>query len=230
MVFDPRSNPISRDARIDYSGEGLDGIGAASTPLAVLRRWYADAITDPRIGEPNAMVLATIGLDGLPNARTVLLKELDPAGLVFYTNTNSTKGEELQAAPLAAVVLPWHPMYRQVRVRGVAETVSRELATEYFQSRPRGSQVAAWASAQSQLIASRSQLVDQVKQIERRFAGLDVLPLPDFWGGYRIRPVEIELWVGRVSRLHDRWVWQSVDGSPAPLDTTDGWRGFRRQP
>ncbi len=230
MVFDPTSNPVSPDARIDYFGEGLDGIGPGTAPLPVLRRWYADAIADPRIGEPNAMVLATIGLDGLPNARTVLLKELEPAGLVLYTNTGSTKGDELHAAPVAAVVLPWHPMYRQVRVRGVVETVSRHEATEYFQSRPRGSQVAAWASRQSQPIASRVELVERVKEVERRFAGQDVLPLPDFWGGYRIRPVEIELWVGRISRLHDRWTWRSQDASPVALDSAAGWQGFRRQP
>lgn len=223
-------DPVSRDARVNYSGDGLDQIGPTTTPLVALRRWYADALADGRVPEVNAMVLATTGLGGLPDARTVLLKELDDHGFVFYTNTRSTKAEELAADSRAALVLPWHPMHRQVRARGPVEPVERAVAEQYFQSRPRGSQVAAWASAQSQPIADRAGLVEQVAAVEARFAGADVLPLPDFWGGYRLRPVEIEFWVGQLSRLHDRWTWQSLDGTPPALDSVDGWRTFRRQP
>ncbi len=225
-----RLDPVSPDARLDYAGSGLDEIDVTASPLSVLRQWYAEALADERIGEPAAMVVATVDSSGLPDARTVLLKSLDARGFVFYTNTESAKGAELAAHPRAAIVLPWHPMYRQVRARGEVEAMPADDAREYFQSRPRGSQVAAWASAQSHPLVERDQLLRQVDAIEQRFAGLDVLPLPDFWGGYRVLPVEIELWVGRQSRLHDRFVWTSADGRPAPLDEASRWRTGRRQP
>lgn len=230
MVFAPLPDPVDPGARMTYRGSGLDHLDGRAAPLEVLRSWYTDANRDDRVREPNAMALATVDADGLPNARTVLLKGLDEAGFSFYTNTESTKATELAAQPRAAIVLLWHPMFRQVRARGVIEVLPRENVERYFQSRPRGSQVAAWASAQSRPLAHREDLAAQVAEMEERFAGQEVLPLPDFWGGYRLRPVEVELWVGMESRLHDRWVWVSRDGTPASLADPSAWVAGRRQP
>ncbi|MFV0460293.1 MAG: pyridoxamine 5'-phosphate oxidase [Actinomycetales bacterium] len=234
MVFAPQPDPVDPGARMTYRGSGLDHLDPDVAPLEVLRAWYTDATRDHRISEAAAMVVATVDRDGLPNARTVLLKRLDASGLVFYTNTESTKADELAARPVAAAVLPWHPMFRQVRARGRVEPVSRADAEAYFQSRPRDSQIAAWASAQSRPLAHRDELVQAVHSMEQRFAGQHVLPLPPFWGGYLLRPVEIELWVGMESRLHDRWAWVAVDdsagGVPAALDQAHQWRVQRRQP
>ncbi len=213
-----------------YRGSGLDHLDPNATPLEVLRSWFVDANRDHRVHEPAAMVVATVDRDGVPNARTVLLKGLDERGFTFYTNTESTKAGELAASAVAALVMPWHDMFRQVRARGAVEPASRQAAEAYFQSRPRGSQIAAWASRQSQPLTSRHALASAVEEAEQRFEGCEVLPLPECWGGYLVRPFEIELWVGMESRLHDRWVWQSVDGAPAPLDDPHRWRGSRRQP
>jgi pyridoxamine 5'-phosphate oxidase len=213
-----------------YRGSGLDLLDPNASPLEVLRSWFVDATRDHRVREPAAMVIATVDRDGVPNARTVLLKGLDERGFTFYTNTESTKAGELACSAVAALVMPWHDMFRQVRARGAVEPASRETAEAYFQSRPRGSQIAAWASRQSQPLHSRHELAAAVEQMEERFGGCEVLPLPEFWGGYLVRPFEIELWVGMESRLHDRWVWQSLDGAPARLDVAHRWRGSRRQP
>jgi pyridoxamine 5'-phosphate oxidase len=222
--------PVDPTARIDYGADLIPDQDTAAAPLTTLSRWYEAAAADDRVVEPGAMVLATVDADGAPNARTVLLKGLDARGLVFFTSTASTKGRELAADARASVVLLWHGMYRQVRARGAVEPVSREEALAYFTSRPRGSQVAAWASAQSHPLATRQDLLDAVAAVEERFAGLDELPLPDSWGGYRVRPVEVELWAGQRNRLHDRWVWTVRDGRPAPLDDAGAWQGGRRQP
>jgi pyridoxamine 5'-phosphate oxidase len=231
--MEPRA-VVDPSARIRYAGDSLGdelvGTPPPVSPLALLERWYAEAAADPRIAEPGAMVVATVDSDGRPNARTVLLKALDGEGLVFFTNLASAKARELAADARVALVLPWHPVYRQVRVRGVAEQVSREQAAAYFASRPRDSQVAAWASRQSEPIASRAALVEQVAAAQQRFAGEEQVPLPAFWGGFRVRPVEVELWVGQESRLHDRVVFTSLDGAPADLGDAGRWRAERRQP
>ena len=213
-----------------YRGAGLDHLDPQIAPLDVVRSWYADAQRDHRIVDPAAMVLATVDRDGVPNARTVLLKGLDAAGFMFFTNLRSRKSEELAHSSVAALVFPWHPMFRQMRVRGAVEQLPREDSEAYFQSRPRGSQIAAWASMQSAPLAHREDLVARVRQVEQEYEGQEVLPLPDFWGGFRLRPFEVELWVGMESRLHDRWVWNTPDSAPAPLDDADRWVGFRRQP
>lgn len=230
MVFAPLPDPVDPGARLNYRGDGLDHLDAHVAPLDVLRSWYTDANHDARVNEPNAMVLATVDATGLPNARTVLLKGLDADGFVFYTNTESTKAAELAANPVAALVLPWHPMYRQIRARGPVEPMPTEQAVSYFQSRPRGSQVAAWASRQSKPLAHREDLQARVAECEHEFADTEVLPLPPFWGGYRVRPVAVELWVGRESRLHDRWVWTSRSGEPASLASSQQWVAGRLQP
>ena len=222
--------PLDPLARLTYEGSGLADAAEGERPLTVVRRWLADAVADERIVEPGAMVVATVDADGRPNARTVLLKGLDARGFTFYTGLGSAKAHELAANPTASLVLLWHPMYRQVRARGVVEQVSREQSRAYFQSRPRDSQVAAWASAQSSPLGSRAELQAAVERVEQQFAGQDPLPLPDFWGGYLVRPFEVELWVGQRSRLHDRLVWTSRDGRPAPLDGVTRWHVSRRQP
>ncbi len=224
------AGPVDPRARLSYEGIGLEMDEEASAPLPVLHRWYVEAMADERVAEPGAMVVATVGTDGLPNARTVLLKALDERGFVFFTNVESAKGRELADNPVASLVLLWHPMYRQVRARGPVERVSVQDAEEYFTSRPRDSQVAAWASVQSQPLSSSQALTDALAAVEERFAGQETLPLPDFWGGYRIRPIEVELWVGQRSRLHDRWSWATSDGQPALLDDGTRWVVGRLQP
>lgn len=230
MVFAPLPDPVDPGARMTYRGSGLDDLDPRVSPLDVLRSWYADAHRDHTIHDPAAMVLATVDKDGVPNARTVLLKGLDARGFMFFTNLGSPKARELEQSSVAAIVLPWHPMFRQVRARGTVEPLSREDSQAYFQSRPRGSQVAAWASRQSAPLTHREELLAEVAAVEERFAGQDVLPLPDFWGGFLLRPFEVELWVGRESRMHDRWRWITPTGAPAPLDEPGRWQAGRLQP
>ncbi len=224
------SGPVDPGARTDYEGEALTDADAAAAPLVLLERWYAAALADPRVGEPAAMVVATVDDDGVPDARTVLLRGLDAQGLVFYTNLASAKARQLAARPAAAVVLPWHDMHRQVRVRGPVEPVDRGLAASYFAGRPRGAQVGAWASRQSAPLAARADLDARVAELGARWPEGTEVPLPDHWGGFRVRPVEIELWVGRASRLHDRLVLTSISSTPAPLDDGAAWARARRQP
>lgn len=226
-MSEPIVDPV---ARLTYDAQVLPP-DLPAAPLALLSAWYADAVADDRVAEPGAMVVATVDAAGRPNARTVLLKGLDARGLEFYTNLGSTKATELAAAPYAALVLLWHPMFRQVRVRGPVEAVTRAEAAEYFASRPRGSQVASRASHQSQPVASRDELVAAVAAEEARWpdTGSDQdVPLPDYWGGYRVRPVEVELWVGQPSRLHDRVRYRAPEGSA--LDDPAAWSRTRLQP
>ena len=164
--------------------------------------------------DPNAMVVATVGPDGQPSARVVLLKEFDARGFVFYTNYESRKGEELLAHPKAALVLHWAPLERQVRIEGSVEPVSPEEADAYFQSRPRGSQVGAWASAQSRPLTSREALEARVEALTRQYEGKRI-PRPPHWSGFRVVPHRIEFWHARASRLHERLVYlRERAGSP----------------
>lgn len=172
-------------------------------PVAQVRRWLDDAASFG-IAEPNAMVIATVGADGRPSARTVLLKHLDERGFAFYTNQQSRKGDELAANPRCALVFPWHAMERQVRVEGTAGKLSTDEIEAYFHSRPRESQLGAWASQQSQQVPSREELDLQYASYDRQFPEGSEIPVPYFWGGYRVRPDMIELWQGRTGRLHDR--------------------------
>jgi pyridoxamine 5'-phosphate oxidase len=187
-------------------------------PLAQLRTWLDDA--RDATGQPLAMTLATATPDGSPSARVVLLRGLDEHGLTFFTNRTSRKGDELRLNPRAAVAMHWWELGRQVRVEGGVEEVSMDESTAYWETRPRGSQIAAWASAQSQPLVDRAELDARVADVEERFAGGDV-PLPPFWGGYRIVPESVELWIHRDNRLHDRFRY-AREGT--------GWRGERLAP
>jgi len=185
-------------------------------PFALFDRWYAEA----KAGEPNdpnAMALATADTDGLPDVRMVLLKGQDARGFVFYTNIDSAKGLELAANPKASLLFHWKSLRRQVRVRGPVEPVSDAESDAYFASRPRGSQVGAWASAQSRPLQSRAELEQAVEQVEARFGDAPP-PRPDFWRGYRVQPLAIEFWRDRRSRLHDRMVFRR-EGLDAPWTT-----------
>src|SRR5579859_3504545 len=165
--------------------------------------WFDAAASDPAVLEPTAMQLATVSADGTPSVRTVLLKGVDERGFVFFTNYEPAKAADLSARPYAAAVFVWLAHERQVRVSGPVTRVSADDTAAYFAQRPHGSQVGAWASPQSTVIASRSILEDAVAAVEQRFAGSEVPP-PPFWGGYRIAPDRVEFWQGRADRLHDR--------------------------
>lgn len=172
-------------------------------PVAQVRRWLDDAVGFG-IAEPNAMVIATVDADGRPSARTVLLKHLDERGFAFYTNLQSRKSDELATNPRCALVFPWHAMERQIRVEGMADKLSTDEVEAYFHSRPRESQLGAWASQQSQPVPSREELDLQYASYDRQFPEGSEIPVPYFWGGYRVRPDLVELWQGRTGRLHDR--------------------------
>jgi pyridoxamine 5'-phosphate oxidase len=189
--------------REDYTREGLLEADAASDPLVQFERWFADA-RSAGMREPNAMTLATVDDEGQPWGRIVLLKGVDHRGFVFYTNYESQKGHQLAANPKAALVFYWPELERQVRITGEVAKVSRAESDAYFQSRPRGSQLGAWASRQSALIDNRLQVEERMQQLEQEYAGHAAVPLPPFWGGYRLVPASLEFWQGRPNRLHDR--------------------------
>lgn len=189
-------------------------------PIALFRRWFDEAVA-AELPEVNAMTLATADRDGRPSARTVLLKGVDGRGFEFFTNYESRKARELDANPHAALVFLWAPLHRQVRVTGDVTRLTAAESDAYFATRPRGSQLGAWASAQSRPIADRDELDGRWRRLEREYAGREV-PRPPHWGGYRVVPREIEFWQGRANRMHDRFAYtRAADG---------GWRRERLQP
>lgn len=198
----PRADP--RAVVSSYVSGELTESGLAPTWLEQLQNWYDEAAADPRIGEPNAMQVATVDAAGQPDVRTVLARGFDADGVVFYTNYESAKGRQLAAVPAAAAVFAWLPAERQARLRGPVERVSRAETEAYFAGRPRGSQLAAWASPQSRILSGRAELDGLLAETEQRFGPTGPVPAPPGWGGYRIRPIEVEFWQGRQFRLHDR--------------------------
>jgi pyridoxamine 5'-phosphate oxidase len=192
--------------RREYGAHGLDTPDLVPDPLEMFRRWLDDAV-GAGLHEPNAMVVTTVSAEGSPSARMVLLKGLDE-GFVFYTNYDSRKGREIEANPALSLLFPWHDLQRQVRVEGTAARVSAKESRAYFASRPRESQIGAWASPQSQPVKSREELDVLYAAAERRFADVIEIPVPPQWGGLRVRPELVEFWQGRKGRMHDRLVYQ----------------------
>ncbi|MBS0663014.1 MAG: pyridoxamine 5'-phosphate oxidase [Verrucomicrobia bacterium] len=190
------------DLRKEYSLAGLTERDLARDPFRQFEKWFQEAEAS-KLVEPNAMVLSTAARDGRPAGRTVLLKNVDGRGFVFYTNYESRKGRELDANPRASLVFPWFAFERQVIVEGTVTKVTREESEAYFHSRPLSSQLAAWASAQSSIVPNRKALEEAMKDVERKYAG-QVVPLPPYWGGFRVVPETVEFWQGRRNRLHDR--------------------------
>lgn len=205
--------------REEYGSREMHRADMAENPFLQFEKWFAEA-REVKLHEPNAMTLSTVGLDGCPAARTVLMKFFDENGFVFYTNYGSAKAKELAAIPMASLLFPWLPLERQVRIEGSVEKVSTAESLKYFASRPRESQIGAWVSDQSSVIDSRALLLNKMAELKAKFKGGDV-PLPSFWGGYRVRPERIEFWQGGKGRVHDRFLYSKIN---------DGWKIERLAP
>jgi len=196
-------------------GQGLlienKALTKADDPIAFFDIWLKEA-ENSGIILPESMVLSTCTAEGRPSSRVVLLKEVDQKGFVFFTNYGSRKADELESNPHAALLFHWNILQRQVRIEGVIEPISHKESETYFHSRGRGSQIGAWASQQSQPLDVRETLVKRVKYFEDKFKGKEV-PLPEFWGGYRVKPEYIDFWQGKADRLHDRFIYQPKNNS-----------------
>jgi pyridoxamine 5'-phosphate oxidase len=208
--------------RQEYESTGFDVGDVDPDPVVQVQRWMQEW-TAVAPNEPAAVILATAGADGRPSARTVLLRGFDRRGCTIYTSYESRKGEDLAANPYGEILCSWVPLLRQVHLRGPMGAVPREESEAYFATRPRGSQLAAWASHQSSVLEDRGELEARFAQAERRFADRDV-PCPPYWGGYRLVPEEIELWQGRANRMHDRLRYEPDEADPS------GWRIVRLSP
>ena len=205
--------------RQEYALAGLAEEGAHEDPMVQFRTWLGEALASP-MHEPTAMVVSTVSPQGRPSSRMVLLKGHDARGFVFFTNQASRKGTDLAANPACALLFAWHPLQRQVRVEGTAEPLEAAEVAAYFATRPRGSQLGAWASQQSRPVDSRAELERAQAEVTARFEGEEV-PVPPTWGGYRVRPEVVEFWQGRVARLHDRLEY---------VCTEAGWQRRRLAP
>lgn len=215
--------------RLQYSGAGLSETDLAGDWFTQFQQWFDDAAASG-MTEPNAMVVATAAADGTVAARTVLAKEVDGRGIVFYTNYDSAKSHDLGENPHIAITFPWYDLHRQVHLRGIATKVTREETAAYWARRPRGSQIGSTASPQSTVIASRAALDALQHAVEERYGGIDAgapgalpIPVPDHWGGWRVTPITVEFWQGRTDRLHDRLRFRRLDGQAHGSADDDGW-------
>jgi pyridoxamine 5'-phosphate oxidase len=199
-------NTVIADLRKDYRLQSLNKTDVDPDPLKQFQIWFDQAVT-AQLPEPNAMTLATATKAGIPSARIVLLKALDANGFTFFTNYASAKGQELAENPHAALVFLWTDLERQVRITGTVEPTSTTESDQYFESRPPGSRLGAWASEQSQVISHRAVLETRLAELEAQY-GDQIVPRPPHWGGYRVKPMTIEFWQGRSNRLHDRLLYR----------------------
>ncbi|MGW7385916.1 pyridoxamine 5'-phosphate oxidase [Streptomyces sp. NPDC054794] len=220
---DPILDPAAM--RKQYRVEGFDETDLAAHPMDQFTRWFeqaARAAVHGTIYEPNAMVVSTADAEGRPSSRTVLLKQYDAQGFVFYTNYESRKALDLAVNPYVSLLFPWHPLARQVVVAGTARRTGRDETAAYFRTRPHGSQLGAWASAQSSVVASRAALEASYEELHDRYPEGEQVPVPPHWGGFRVAPRMIEFWQGRENRLHDRLRYVS--------ETDGSWRVERLSP
>jgi pyridoxamine 5'-phosphate oxidase len=202
--------------RARYADIGLDEADLAADPMTQFAGWLAEVV-ELGVPEPNAMVLSTADADGQPSSRHVLLKGIGPDGFVFFTNYGSRKGRELAVNPLASLCFPWFCIGRQVVVTGLVTKVTRQQADDYFASRPRTSQLGAWASVhQSEVVANRAVLDDAYARVATEYGDIDPIPTPPFWGGFRLQPATVEFWQGRSARLHDRLRFRRPGGPDGP--------------
>ncbi len=198
------------DTRSEYDKSGLSRQDLTANPIDFFEKWY-EAASRQESEDPNAFVLSTVDEQQRPDSRVLLLKGIEDGNFLFYTNYNSTKALEIQSQPEVAMLFFWKSMQQQVRIRGKAYKISQARSEQYFATRPRASQLGAWASDQSAVVTDRAQLIEQYQDLEKKYAGVEV-PMPPYWGGYEVSPEALEFWQGRESRLHDRFRYTLSEG------------------